>query len=356
MLFLLLIVVPASVGARRRKLIKVVPLSRPPKPIIFVQEIPQIMAAEVQKHKEPAISDTDRKEEQPQVIQEVILVPPPPPVPRLLYVASDEHDGRDLIDAGRNFEFECSSCSVLNTDPSDCDIIVLSNMEQVPQIVSQQDAFKQVVLWVRGRCSDEEYEVIRGLALRNNVHLVVCTPYEKAYMKNKGIVVDRAVVIWPTYNQPTDRTSLLLPNGLQEFHSKRIMTACVAQGIHLYDYASRGMGMIERALCFPGSMPEHLVQEHLQQGVLQFVPTIRFLKRLGFVSRDRMNMIHTSKWYDPEFADCIQYFNSWNDLKIKLLETDYGTLVKRMQQLGQERDNLTMSWKELLEEFLQKKF
>lgn len=302
--------------------------------------------------------ETVQNEPIPEVEEVPVAPPPPPPLPRLLHIAAGERDKKELAGIIQDFEFECSACLTLDTElPASCDIVVISNMSQLRQMVPQVDAFKKIVLWVRGRCADDEYELIRDVASRENVRVVICTPYEKEYMKRKEIDVDRAVVIWPQYTSPsafTGRSSLFLPSGLQESQLRRVIVACAAQGIRTRDEAHRGTAYCaasEGMLCFPGIMPDHLVFEHLQQGIVQFVPTIRFLKRFGFVSMDLVKTIHMSEWYSAEYADFIQYFNSWNDLKTKMQEVDYAAVAKKMQQLGlEDRNDAAVSWKELFEE------
>jgi len=411
-LLMLLGIMPVSLFAFRRRLIKKVRLNRPPSQIVSPQKVqqPPVVDPVIQENDVPKVSDTNLgdqlpidpveqklnditeivadepveskdeivestvetvvQEEQiieavqveptpePEVEEVLVIPPPPPPLPRLLHIAAGEWDKKELAGITQDFEFECSACLALDTElPAFCDIVVISNMNQLRQIAPQVDAFKQIVLWVRGRCADDEYELIRDVAPRENVRMVVCTPYEKEYMKDKGIEVDRAVVIWPQYTSPsafTGRSSLFLPSGLQESQLRRVMVACAAQGIRIRDEIHRGTAYCaasEGMLCFPGIMSDHLVFEHLQQGVVQFVPTIRFLKRFGFVSMDLVKTIHMSEWYSPEYADFIQYFNSWNDLKTKMQEVDYAAVAKKMEQLGlEERNDASVSWKELFEE------
>ena len=410
-LLMLLCLMPISLFSFRRRLIKKVRLNRPPPRIVAPQkvqpqaveqvikaddvpktldtniadkspidpvepklnDITEIVADEPVESKDEIIESTVEtvvQEEQiieavqeeptpePEVEEVLVIPPPPPPLPRLLHIAAGERDKKELAGITQDFEFECSACLALDTElPASCDIVVISNMSQLRQMVSQQDSFKQMVLWVRGRCADDEYELIRDVASRENVRVVVCTPYEKEYMKHKEIDFDRAVVIWPQSTSPsvfTDRNSLFLPSGLQESYFRRVMVACAAQGIRIRDEAHRGTAYCaasEGMLCFPGIMPDHLVFEHLQQGIVQFVPTIRFLKRFRFVSHDSAKTIHMSEWYSPEYADFIQYFNSWNDLKTKMQEVDYAAVAKKMEQLGlEERNDAAASWKELFEE------
>ncbi len=409
-LLTLLCIMPISLFAFRRRLIKKVPLNRPPKQIASPPKVqqPPVVDPVIQENDVPKVSDTnlgdqlpidsveqklnditdiradepveskdetvestvetvvqeeqiiEAVQEEPTPVEEVLVIPPPPPPTRLLHIAAGERDKKELAGITQDFEFECSACLALDIEsPPSCDIAVVSNMSQLRQIMPQADSLKQIVLWVRGRCAEDEYELIRDVAPRENVHMVVCTPYEKEYMKQKGIEVDRAVVIWPQYTPPsafTDRSYLFLPPGLQESQLRRVMVGCAAQGIRIRDGARRVTAYCaasEGMLCFPGIMPDHLVFEHLQQGIVQFVPTIRFLKRFGFVSRDAANTIHMSEWYSPEYADFIQYFNSWNDLKTKMLEVDYTAVAKKMEQLGlEERNDAVVSWKELFEEIM----
>ncbi len=408
-LLTLLCIMPISLFAFRRRLIKKVPLNRPSKQVVLPSKVqqPPVVDPVIQENDVPKVSDTNlgdqlptdpveqklneiteiradepvesrdeivestvetvvqeeqiieavQEEQTPEPEVEEVLVIPPPPT-RLLHIAVGERDKKELASMIQAFEFECSACLALDAELSDsCDIVVISNMSQLRQMAPRVDSFKQIVLWVRGRCADDEYELIRDVAQRENVRVVVCTPYEKEYMQNKGIEVDRAVVIWPQYTSPssfTDRGSLFLPAGLQESQLRRVMVGCAAQGIRIRDDAHRGTAYCaasEGMLCFPGIMSDHLVFEHLQQGIVQFVPTIRFLKRFGFVSMDLVKTIHMSEWYSPEYADFIQYFNSWNDLKTKMQEVDYAAVAKKMEQLGlEERNDAAASWKELFEE------
>ena len=373
------LILPSLPYPLRRALLKKILFPRPPKPVVVPEKVQEqeIKEDDVPKASDTSLGDQLSVEEhagaevrvdgqaapkiEPSQKEEQVLVeeaPALPQLPRLLHVATGERDKKELAQIVQDFDFECSSCLALKGElSSPCDVVVVSNMSQLGQIAQQADSYKQIVLWVRGRCADDEYEAMRELVTRENVRTVVSTPYEKEYMKGRDIDVDRAVVVWPQYAASSmfgDRNMLFLPAGLQESHLKRVMVACAAQGIHVRDDIHRGAAYCaasESTLCFPGIMPDHLLLEHLQQGIVQFVPTIRFLKRLGFVSRARMNMIHTSEWYNSEYADFIQYFNSWADLKTKMLETDYAALAKKIEQLGlKEGEGVAVSWRELLDD------
>lgn len=58
----------------------------------------------------------------------------------------------------------------------------------------------------------------------------------------------------------------------------------------------------EGVLCL---MPDEFLSEYRKQGVVMFVPTMRFLKRLRIMPREYMNTLHTSEWYNAEHAGYI---------------------------------------------------
>lgn len=328
-LFTLLCMMPATVFSLRRQWIEKLRLkTRPARPV-----------------KKREVSKPRVKEPRVKIVN---------PVPRLLHIADGDRDQRELASVVKDFKFQCFSCSALDRDRlGTSDILVVSNMSELANIVRRADSFKKIIVWVRRQCSEEEYELIRELARQEHVRMVVHSPYEKRYMQHRGISVDRTVVLWQKPASVVDRSVLYLAAGLLDVQINRVAGACRAHGIQILSEQYRGAEYLasaqEGALCFPGVMPDEFLEDCVQQGVVPFVPTIRFLKRLRFVPRNAGGSIHTSAWYSPEAADFVQYFNSWDDLKTKVREVDYGTLAQKMAQLGME-DQKKTCWKELLKE------
>lgn len=276
---------------------------------------------------------------------------------RVMHFAQGEEDRKELVGVIRGINAYCVPCFGLNRITKEpCDIVVISDMNTLPEVAVRADQFKKLVLWVRNRCTKDEYEQIRNLAVRDNVQMVVTSPYEKWYMQSQNINTDRMTIIVSSNTiSPVpiiDRDKLFLCAGLKESYFKRVIVACAAQGISVRDesYRAKTYGTLENMICMPGIMPDHLLFELLKQGTVPFVPTIRFLKRLGFAPSEVTGMIHASEWYREEYAGFVQYFNSWGDLKAKMQETDYMALAKKMEYLGmQESKDIAMNWNQLLQ-------
>lgn len=289
-----------------------------------------------------------------------VAKPPQHRIMRVMHIAQGEYDKKELAAMIKGITCHCVTCfGVDKIKNSLCDVAIISDMSALHEVAARADKFKKLIVWICNRCTKDEYEQIKKLAVHDNVHIVVNTPYEKWYIQSRNITTDRVAIVLPRWSAPvsmSDRETLFLCAGLKESHLKRVIVACAAQGIRVRDESSCAKaycGASENMFCVPGIVPDHLLFELLKQGVVPFVPTIRFLKRLGFVSLDVLSMIHTSEWYQEEYAGFVHYFNSWSDLKVKMQETDYAAIAKKIECLGMQKcKDTAMSWKQLLENLM----
>lgn len=103
--------------------------------------------------------------------------------------------------------------------------------------------------------------------------------------------------------------------------------------------------------------------ERMQLGMVVFVPSEEFLMKLFTKNehpvrkwwfQDPFYLAHPerlvwSEWYCSENRDCFVYFDSWMDLKEKLLHTDYESKTAQILKRGQAHEQYVMGqWKDIL--------
>lgn len=107
--------------------------------------------------------------------------------------------------------------------------------------------------------------------------------------------------------------------------------------------------------------------ERMQLGIVVFVPSESFLMQLfnenehpvrKWWFQDPFYLAHPerlawSEWYCPENRDFFVYFDSWLDLKEKLLHTDYESKTAQLLKCGKAHEELVMGqWKNMVNSVL----
>ena len=95
--------------------------------------------------------------------------------------------------------------------------------------------------------------------------------------------------------------------------------------------------------------------EAFHLGIVYFIPSPSFLNKISqgknffwsppFIS----SAFHLSEWYCHEYNDLFIYFNSWDDLKLKINQTNFGEWKKKLIAHSKIHTEQTLnSWKKIL--------
>ena len=259
----------------------------------------------------------------------------------------------------------------------------------------------RLLLWVcnrfdYGAVGDEWYTAVRGLAGRPAVAVVSSTPLEWKYAQYvRGTPFPSPSVLRPSgLSAPSEppiadpippsvdraRTLFLLPKinearlGLQ----KALEGAGVAvwtpgtwpHGMQRWG-GPRAVASFRAALHVPYAPTTFALFEHAQAGLLTFVPSAALLLRwykqgalffqatpADFVATRRRTAdlteggLRATEWYDAENAPCFVYFDSLDDLKAKLRETDYDARRRQLRECKRGTHSTTLRRWQMLDEFL----
>ena len=95
--------------------------------------------------------------------------------------------------------------------------------------------------------------------------------------------------------------------------------------------------------------------ESIQLGIIYFIPSLSFLKKLStrngrfFWSPPYLDKhLCQSEWYSEEHKDVFVYFNSFADLKSKILTTNYEEKKKYLLDFGKQHNKEMLNrWKKV---------
>ncbi|MCL5875984.1 MAG: hypothetical protein M1114_05935 [Candidatus Dependentiae bacterium] len=269
------------------------------------------------------------------------------------------------------------------------DLILTSDTAPLSRIFLQNHWAKPLIIWVCNRfdycdrasldCNfpDQEfYRLFQKAAYMPNVKIISYTPYELAYAKTKGISWEDFTIkpVGPETRELLPEESSIPSNidqaktifvhpRLESWGSQPgrqftyLQSECNERGISVYMGNYNGPDDIKKfkgVIFFPYAWSNLALFENIQRGIIHFVPTIRFINELRAtgkpVTYDPEILFGASnlcEWYAPEHRDILIYFDSWNDLKEKIITTDYLAMQEKIKSFGKEhRKKMLLLWEE----------
>ncbi len=127
---------------------------------------------------------------------------------------------------------------------------------------------------------------------------------------------------------------------------------CQQLDIPVYSGFYNGPGELKKfkaVLYFPYAWSNLALFENLQRGIVHFVPSPSFTKRLvskgAPVKKVTLNEFQFCEWYREIYKDVIVYFDSWQDLKEKFNQLDYVVMQKKIKAFSaQLRTKMLDKW------------
>jgi hypothetical protein len=98
-------------------------------------------------------------------------------------------------------------------------------------------------------------------------------------------------------------------------------------------------------------------------GIITFIPTIKFLIQLfnfyGFTNAwfqppfdvSNLKLLTVSEWYLEENRELFIFFDSWEDLKIKINNTNYEEKTKKILEFAKNHEKIQLQkWNYVIQE------
>ncbi len=260
------------------------------------------------------------------------------------------------------------------------DIIITSDTAPLSRIFVQNGWKKPLIIWLcnrfdyadaataRGFPDAEYYDLFREAATMPNVRIVSYTPFEHVYARRKGVEVG-TLTINPICRLPIpfDESKSSIPKNikksehlflyprLEQRQINLIQKSCAQIGLKVYHGQYNGpedLTGFKGVLYFPYAWSNLELFEGLQQGIVYFVPSEKFVKRLsGRVPLITVSDFELCDWWSPEFRQCIIYFDSWKDLKRKVDITKHRVLSAKIRATGAaHRAEMLNRWQQVFNE------
>src|SRR3989338_2951854 len=228
---------------------------------------------------------------------------------------------------------------------SQFDVILTSDTTPLSRIFLQNGWEKPLVIWVSNRFDyglmpgadrEEYFELLRKARHMPNVQIILTTPFEGRYARSKGVDLGDEVIHPAGFAAETQRVEckksgkVYLPNYSNENAlAPFVIPFLESRGIrvdHMRYGTYHDLQEYSVVVHFPYSWMTFALYEYLQLNVTYLIPSKVFFLKLSRNSfywfQDkvmiRKNNLDEIDWYNPALKDKIVYFNSWEDLVMKI--------------------------------------
>jgi hypothetical protein len=266
------------------------------------------------------------------------------------------------------------------------DVIITSDIAPLSRIFLQNKWEKPLIIWVCNRfdyCDrasldcvfpdDEYYHLFSQAAEQKNVAIVAYTEFEHIYARSKGVHSGN-ITIQPSGAFVSQQVQSSVPENivkeetffLPPYHNETIFMNlseyCTKLGIKSYCGHYNGpndlqdfKGMIH----VPYAWSNFALFENMHLGIPYFVPSPIFMARLiskGAHFQDAhlaKKHLNACEWYSGKYTPFIVYFESWDDLVVKLRTYDYLGNRQKILDLAKQHDEKTFSlWRTIFNNLL----
>ncbi len=250
------------------------------------------------------------------------------------------------------------------------DAILVSDTAPLSRIFLQNRWKKPLIIWICNRfdysdgasldCAfpdPEYYELFKEAGKQENVTIIAYTAFEHYYAKSKGVDTGN-LIITPccphikSIGQSSIPASIDKENSffLPPYHNEKyfmdLSLFCAQLGIKNYCGRYNGAADLQKfkgIIHLPYTWSSFAFFEMMQLGIPYFVPSVRFFEECAY----RGNYFHPnlgtlleqklydlSEWYSPQHRELVTYFDSWEDLQVKINETDFPMLREKIKSFA----------------------
>lgn len=272
------------------------------------------------------------------------------------------------------------------------DVIVTSDTPPLARPFLQNNVKKPLIIWLCNRLDydhgatqefpDKElYTLFNQSTQKENVKIAGYTAFEHTYARQKGVYTGDSI-IKPLGSIETDmrfsnttnsipvqvdkpNTFFIYPQINNEQY-KYVYTECKQLGLNVYTGKYNGPNDLtdfKGIIYIPYQVSNLILFEGMHRGFVFFVPTKQFLRSLIANGTVRVccyfnpelylnDFIDEMEWYLEAHKDLFVYFDSWQDLKIKIEAVDYQAIRKSMKLFGAFHRHTTIErWKRIFNQF-----
>lgn len=266
------------------------------------------------------------------------------------------------------------------------DAIITSDTAPLSRIFLQNGWSKPLIIWICNRFDyydgasldgdfpdNEYYDLFRKAKHQSNVKIVGYTAYEHYYAQDKGVdtgsfIIKPVGTIEDTLRgdgksfiseEVCQEETLFVYPRMNEDEMRYTQDQCSRFNIPTYSGVYNGPQDLKKfkgILYFPYAWSNLALFENIQQGLVHFVPSEKFIKEqvgkevpIKYFTLSNFNLV---EWYNQEYRDLFVYFDSWSELKEKMQTTDYDAMSKKLKEFGrQHRATMLGRWNKVFSDF-----
>ncbi len=265
------------------------------------------------------------------------------------------------------------------------DVIMTSDTSRLARIFLENGWQKPLIIWICNRfdyCDagtarqyglpDQAFlDTMRAAINKSNVKIISYTPYEHHYAHKRNVLIPQRT-IKPLGHLPRsfENGSSAIPTSIQKGEtiflyprqspkqSDYIITACRGMGLSIYSGVYKGpedLSDFKAVIYFPYQASNFALFENIQQGIIHFVPSEKFIENhRRHVRSFTWGSFELCEWYAPENRALFVYFDSWDDLKQKVTTLDYNAMhAQVISRARQHRADTLIQWRTVFNELIQ---
>jgi len=262
------------------------------------------------------------------------------------------------------------------------DCIITSDTAPLSRIFLQNNWNKKLIIWICNRFDyahrvygekfpdQEYYNLIYEATKKENMHIIGYAPFENYYCyKYRNIDIGNNIIypcggISKVYKSK-ERSDISDTIFVGMYHNDNTMLKLSDKlnELDIKNYNGRYDGPFDlknykAVVHFPYAWANLAFYEALFLGIVYFVPSLKFLLENinnNFWFQDKYALFEDIRthqfidWYNPRYKDCIIYFNSWEELKYKIENTNYKEHKEKLKQMSNIHINEMLSkWNQIL--------
>ena len=256
------------------------------------------------------------------------------------------------------------------------DCIITSDTGPLSRIFLQNNWNKKLIIWICNRFDyavegdNDYYNLIREAYNKPNVIIIPNTNFEILYCSSLNIKINNNVIkpICLTYEIDYNIEKTIIDNKKDTFfipsyhnETKFMNLSKLLTNIGIKNYNKRHTGLADLmefkgVICIPYAYSTWALLENLSLQILTFIPSKTFIqelsKQLNFWHQNKnflYSHIEISEWYNKEHKDLLIYFDSWEDLKIKINTLNYEKHKLKLKKFGKfHEEEILKKWSEIL--------
>jgi hypothetical protein len=267
------------------------------------------------------------------------------------------------------------------------DLIITSDTAPLARVFLQNEWTKPLIIWICNRfdyCDRESldcefpdpeyYQLFREAKHRPNVRIAAYTAFEHQYTGAFGVDTGDLVIapigasllgvdIEAVTAAVMQEERFFLPPYHNETRFMDLSTTCRELGIK--NYCGHYDGPLDLLrykgiIHLPYAWSNVAFFENMQLGIPYFIPSKEFVADLLNVEYYFQNALFLRctelyddvEWFSPEHRSIITYFDSWEDLKVKIDEADFPALRKKIKAHAKEHRQIMLErWEALFSSF-----